>query len=312
MPFSQKGEKTMEEFTTKGIMIFNQNLKDFSFLTDEQAGKVIKALANYYIDGAEPEDLDESITQMVFSHLQENADWSLNKYQRTCDRNKKVSDARWSKKQDQPKLTRGYQKVPSDDSGYQKVPLVDSGTKKVPVEESEYHKVPLVDFEYQNIPEKNVVLSGNQEVPEVPVVQYNIIESNNIESNKVEVDVDVDVDVDVAEEGVAHRPTDIDTDIDSNPIVNSSPRQGKKQKEAVLAKLKDECAPYLDTDENDMISNLRILLRTYSPEEVKNAVVRSHGYSHSADWKYITQVCKNTRAENELILRHSQGLDVGI
>lgn len=271
-------------------MIFNQNLKDFSFLTDEQAGKVIKALANYYIEGIEPEDLDESITQMVFSHLQENADWSLNKYQRTCDRNKKVSDARWSKKQDQPNPTRGYQKLP----------VVDSGTKKVPVEESEYQKVP----------EKNMVLSGNQEVPEVPVVQYNIIESNNIESNKVEVDVDVDVDV--AEEGVAHRPTDIDTDIDidSNPIVNSSPRQSKKQKEAVLAKLKEECAPYLDTDENDMISNLRILLRTYSPEEVKNAVVRSHGYSHSADWKYITQVCKNTRAENELIRRHSQGLDV--
>lgn len=278
----------MEEFTTKGIMIFNQNLKDFSFLTDEQAGKVIKALANYYIDGTEPEDLDESITQMVFSHLQENADWSLNKYQRTCERNKKVSDARWSKKQDQPKPTRGYQKVPE----------ADSGTKKVPVEESEY----------QNVPEKNVVLSGNQKVPEVPVVQYNINQSNKIESNKVEVDVDVDV----AEEGVAHRPTDIDIDIDSNTDVNSSPRQSKKQKEAVLAKLKDECAPYLDTDENDMISNLRILLRTYSPEEVKNAVVRSHGYSHSADWKYITQVCKNTRAENELIRRHSQGLDVGI
>ena len=300
----------MDEFTTKGIMIFNQNLKDFSFLTDEQAGKVIKALANYYIDGTEPEELDESITQMVFSHLQENANWSLAKYQRTCDRNKKVSDARWSKKQDQPKPTKGYQKVPVADSGTEKVPVEESGTKILPDDESGYQKVPLVDFEYQNVPEKNVVLSGNQKVPEVPVVQYNINQSNKIESNKVEVDVDVDVDV--AEEGVAHRPTDTDIDIDSNSVVNSSPRQSKKQKEAVLAKLKEECAPYLDTDENDMISNLRILLRTYSPEEVKNAVVRSHGYSHSADWKYITQVCKNTRAENELIRRHSQGLDVGI
>ena len=84
-----------EDSTSKGILIFNQNLRDFRFLTDEQAGKVIKALADYYLDG-EQCDMDEPISQMVFSHLKENADWALDKYQRICDRNRKATEVRES------------------------------------------------------------------------------------------------------------------------------------------------------------------------------------------------------------------------
>ena len=70
----------------KSLLLYYDYKSHFDFLTDEQVGKIIKAMLSYEIDGVFPE-FDEPIMQMTFSFVKSNLDRDMQKYLEKCEKN---------------------------------------------------------------------------------------------------------------------------------------------------------------------------------------------------------------------------------
>ena len=70
----------------KSLLIYYDYLQHFNFLTDEQTGKIIKAMLSYEIDGILPE-FDETIMKMTFSFIKTNLDRDRAKFFERCSKN---------------------------------------------------------------------------------------------------------------------------------------------------------------------------------------------------------------------------------
>lgn len=72
----------------KSLLLYYDYAQHFNFLTDEQTGKIIKAMLDYEINGVFPE-FSEPIMQMTFSFIRTNLDRDKEKWFETCKTNKK-------------------------------------------------------------------------------------------------------------------------------------------------------------------------------------------------------------------------------
>lgn len=70
----------------KSLLLYYDYAQHFNFLSDEQVGKIIKAMLNYEIDGVFPE-FDEPIMQMTFSFVRSNLDRDKQKFLEKCEKN---------------------------------------------------------------------------------------------------------------------------------------------------------------------------------------------------------------------------------
>ena len=70
----------------KSLLLYYDYAQHFNFLSDEQVGKIIKAMLNYEIDGVFPE-FDEPIMQMTFSFIKSNLDRDMQKFLEKCEKN---------------------------------------------------------------------------------------------------------------------------------------------------------------------------------------------------------------------------------
>lgn len=70
----------------KSLLLYYDYQQHFNFLTDEQTGKIIKAMLDYEINGVFPE-FDEPIMQMTFSFIKSNLDRDMQKYLEKCEKN---------------------------------------------------------------------------------------------------------------------------------------------------------------------------------------------------------------------------------
>ncbi len=68
----------------KFIIVFIDCLDEAELLSDEQAGRLIKALLRYAIDGTAPDFADDIAIRMLFSILQKQVDRDFEKYERLC------------------------------------------------------------------------------------------------------------------------------------------------------------------------------------------------------------------------------------
>lgn len=71
----------------KSLLLYYDYQQHFNFLTDEQTGKIIKAMLDYEINGVFPE-FDEPIMQMTFSFIRSNLDRDKEKWVKMCKTNK--------------------------------------------------------------------------------------------------------------------------------------------------------------------------------------------------------------------------------
>ena len=72
----------------KGCLLYSESLESLSFLSDAEAGRVIKAVAAYFLTGEAPGELGQTAEKIVCRALCNNVDRSLERYRETCERNR--------------------------------------------------------------------------------------------------------------------------------------------------------------------------------------------------------------------------------
>lgn len=78
----------------KSFVMYISNKGQFDMLTDEQAGKLIKALFAY-ADTGEVIDTDDGMLKMAFSFLSVEIERNFDKYKKTCERRAESAKKRW-------------------------------------------------------------------------------------------------------------------------------------------------------------------------------------------------------------------------
>ncbi len=68
----------------KSFVMYTNNGKQFSMLSDEQAGKLIKAIFKYAESGTEPDITDDGMVAIAFSFIKEQLDINAEKWEETC------------------------------------------------------------------------------------------------------------------------------------------------------------------------------------------------------------------------------------
>lgn len=76
--------KTAEK---KSLLLYYDYKSHFDFLTDEQVGKIVRAMLEYEVDGIFPE-FSEPIMKMTFSFIRSNLDRDREKWVKMCKTNK--------------------------------------------------------------------------------------------------------------------------------------------------------------------------------------------------------------------------------
>ena len=79
-----------------GVMLFFDNCKALKFLTDEEAGKLFKNIANY-VCGEELIELDGPL-MMIFCMFKEQIDRNRKSYEELCKKNREKAQRRWTKR----------------------------------------------------------------------------------------------------------------------------------------------------------------------------------------------------------------------
>lgn len=72
----------------------------FKLLTDEELGRLLRALFNYEREGIEPRDDDEKI-KIFFCMIKETLDRDRKHYETICNRNRINAQSRWQKTKEQ-------------------------------------------------------------------------------------------------------------------------------------------------------------------------------------------------------------------
>ena len=83
-----------------GVMLYFDNFEVVHHLTDEEAGKLFKNIADYAC-GIEPTDLGGALMSL-FCMFKTQIDRNRNKYEELCNRNREKAKLRWSKSKSDP------------------------------------------------------------------------------------------------------------------------------------------------------------------------------------------------------------------
>ncbi len=81
----------------KSFVLYKDSFPMFAALQDDQAGKLIKAIFRYEIDGVEPNFGNDQMTNMVFMMVKQYLDRNNEKYKETCKKNSANQSIRWIK-----------------------------------------------------------------------------------------------------------------------------------------------------------------------------------------------------------------------
>mgnify|MGYP003310919893 CR=1 FL=1 len=82
----------------KSLLIHHDLYPVFEMLTDEEAGKIIKAVFAYDING-EITGFDDRMLLATYRRITECIDRNIEKYEETVERNRKAALIRWEKKE---------------------------------------------------------------------------------------------------------------------------------------------------------------------------------------------------------------------
>lgn len=83
---------------SKGTFIFYDiDLVSIQYLTDEQAGRLIKAISYSRIQGKEPDFSDDAALKILFYQISEHISINEKKYKEKCKKNSESAKKRWEK-----------------------------------------------------------------------------------------------------------------------------------------------------------------------------------------------------------------------
>ncbi|MBQ7961012.1 MAG: hypothetical protein IJ289_00315 [Clostridia bacterium] len=80
----------------KSFVLYHDFRNWFSLLTDEELGRLIRAIFDYEMNKELPENLNEK-EQIAFFMVRDILDRDREKYERVCNRNKENARVRWEK-----------------------------------------------------------------------------------------------------------------------------------------------------------------------------------------------------------------------
>lgn len=80
----------------KSFVLYHDFRNWFSLLTDEELGRLIRAIFDYEMNKELPENLNEK-EQIAFFMVRDILDRDREKYERVCTRNKENARVRWEK-----------------------------------------------------------------------------------------------------------------------------------------------------------------------------------------------------------------------
>ena len=95
-----------------GCVIYASALRQILMLPDDSAGRIIKATAELFLEGTEPEGFELS-ENIVFSLFRDNVTEAFDKFHERCARNKEIADNRSSGHDALPLVTSGEAALPS-------------------------------------------------------------------------------------------------------------------------------------------------------------------------------------------------------
>lgn len=80
----------------KSFVLYHDFRNWFSLLTDEELGRLLRAIFDYEMNKTLPENLNEK-EQIAFLMVRDTLDRDREKYERVCNRNKENARVRWEK-----------------------------------------------------------------------------------------------------------------------------------------------------------------------------------------------------------------------
>lgn len=83
----------------KSFLLYYDYWEWFKLLTDEELGKLLRAIFIYEREGETPKNFDPKL-EMAFVMIKETLDRDKLKYEQVCNRNKEVAKIRWQKIKD--------------------------------------------------------------------------------------------------------------------------------------------------------------------------------------------------------------------
>ncbi len=73
----------------------------FKLLTDEEMGRLLRAIFRYEREGIEPDPADEKVN-IFFQMVKESLDRDRKHYEAVCNKNRETARLRWQKTKNQP------------------------------------------------------------------------------------------------------------------------------------------------------------------------------------------------------------------
>lgn len=80
----------------KSFTLYHDYWEWFKLLTDEELGRLIRAIFMYERESAMPKNLDPKL-EIAFAMIKESLDRDKLKYEQVCSRNREVAKLRWQK-----------------------------------------------------------------------------------------------------------------------------------------------------------------------------------------------------------------------
>ena len=81
----------------KSFILYDSDLKMIKQIPAKLAGEIFLAIADYRLDGVEPDFKNNLVLEIIFSQIKVHLDYCEEKYKKVCERNKKVAQNRWAK-----------------------------------------------------------------------------------------------------------------------------------------------------------------------------------------------------------------------
>ena len=82
-----------------GLLLYYDLKEVFGFLTDEEAGRMIKAVFDYEVDGVVTE-FDDRMMASTYKRITDHLDRNKEKYDMICKQRRQAAFIRWEKEKD--------------------------------------------------------------------------------------------------------------------------------------------------------------------------------------------------------------------
>ena len=102
------------------FILYDTDLRSLSYLTDAQAGKLFKAIANHRLEGSAPDLGKNPAVNILYNQIIEHIAINEEKYQELCAKRSEAINKRWSKAKENPiqKYTNEYSSIQENTNGY--------------------------------------------------------------------------------------------------------------------------------------------------------------------------------------------------